>query len=71
MRKYLSLPFLSTIHSWSAGIECKKPGFLKEPLLYIADLAKDGQKDYVVIIDEMAIKKKPNGTQKVKIYWQY
>ena len=30
---------------------------MKKPLLYIADLAKDGQKDCVIITDEMAIKK--------------
>ena len=56
VRKYLSLPHPSTIRSWSAGIECE-PGFLKKPLLYIAELAEDGQKDCVIIIDEMAIKK--------------
>ena len=56
VRKYLSLPHPSTIRSWSADIECE-PGFLKKPLLYIAELAEDGQKDCVIIIDEMAIKK--------------
>ena len=56
VRKYLSLPHPATIRSWSAGIECE-PGFLEKPLLYIADLVKDGQRDCVIIIDEMAIKK--------------
>ena len=56
LRKYLSLPHPSTIRAWSAGIECE-PGFLKKPLSYIADLVKDGQMDFTLIIDEMSIKK--------------
>ena len=55
LRKYLSLPHPSTIRAWSAGIECE-PGFLKKPLAYIADLVKDGQIDFTLIIDEMSIK---------------
>ena len=52
VRKYLSLPHSATICSWSAGIECE-PGVLEKPLLYIADLVKDGQKDCALIIDEI------------------
>ena len=52
VRKYLSLPHPATIRSWFAGIECE-PGFLEKPLLYIADLVKDGQTACGIIIDEM------------------
>ena len=63
LRKYLSLPHPSTIRAWSARISCE-PGFLKKPLLCIADLVKDGEKDFVIIIDEMSIKKETTWDQK-------
>ena len=56
LRKSLCLPHPSTLRAWSASIECE-PGFLKKPLLHIADLVKDGQSDCIIIIDEMSIKK--------------
>jgi len=68
-RKHHSLPHPSTIPSWSACIDCE-PGFLKKPLLCIADLAEDGQKDFVFNIDEMSINKEtkwdPKNQQFVK-----
>ena len=56
LRTHLSLPHSSTIQSWSAGVRCK-PGFHKKQLLCIAHLAQDGQKDFVLLIDEKSIKK--------------
>ena len=64
MRKYLSLPHPATIRSWSAGSECE-PGFLEKPLLYIAYLVKDGQKDCVIVIDEMTSKEETKWDPKV------
>ena len=43
-------------HCWPAGIACG-PGFLRKPLLCISDLFEDGQKDCLLIIDEMSMKK--------------
>ena len=63
LRKYLSLPHPSTIRAWSARISCE-PGFLKKPLLCIADLLNDCEKDFVIIIDEMSIKKETTRDQK-------
>ena len=67
LRKHLSLPHLSTIRSWPAGIACK-PGFLKNPLLCVADLVEDGQKDFVLIIDEMSIKKETKWDPKNQLF---
>ena len=65
LRKHLSLPHPSTIRSWSAGISYE-PGFLKKPLLCLADLVEDGQEDFVLIIDEMSIKKETRWEPKIQ-----
>ena len=56
LRKHLSLTHPSTIRFWSAGIACDA-GFLKFSLLCRADLVEDGRKDFLLIIDEVSIKK--------------
>ena len=56
VRKSLNLPHPATIRSWSVNIECE-PGFLKKPFEFVEGKVNEGQKDCVLMLDEMSIKK--------------
>ena len=56
IRKSLNLPHPATIRSWSIKIDCE-PGFLKKTFEYVAGKVQEGQKDCVLMLDEMAIRK--------------
>ena len=56
IRKSLNLPHPATIRSWSINIDCE-PGFLKKTFEYVAGKVQGGQKDCVLMRDEMAIRK--------------
>ena len=56
VRKAIHYPHPSTLRSWSVNVECK-PGFLQKPLDFVEQKVNEGQKDCVLSVDEMAIKK--------------
>ena len=56
VRKALHLPHPATIRSWYVNINCD-PGFLQKPFEYVANKAKEGQGDCIIILDEMSIRK--------------
>ena len=56
--KFLNLPHPTTIRSWSVNIE-REPGFLKKPFEFVEGKVNEGQKDYVLMLDEMSIKQQP------------
>ena len=52
VRKSLNLPHPATIRSWSVNIECE-PGFLKKSCEFVEGKVNEGQKDCVLMLDEM------------------
>ena len=56
VRKALHLPHPSTLRSLSVNVECE-PGFLQKPLGFVEQKVNEGQKDCVLSVDELAIKK--------------
>ena len=56
VRKSLHLPHPSTIRSWASSIDCE-PGFLKNVIDHLQDTLEDDNKDCIILVDEMAIKK--------------
>ena len=67
VRKSLNLPHPATIRSWSVNIECE-PGFLKKPFEFVEGKVKEGQKDCVLMLDEMSIKKQLQWDKKQSIF---
>ena len=65
VRKSLHLPHPSTIRSWASSIDCE-PGFLKNVIDHLQDTLEDDNKDCIILVDEMAIKKKFYGMQKIR-----
>ena len=56
VRMSLNLPHPATIRSWSVNIECE-PGFLKKSCEFVEGQANEGQKDCVLMLDEISIRK--------------
>ena len=56
VRKSLHLPHPATLGSWCVKIHCE-PGFLEKSLNYIEEKVAEGQQDYIILIDEMSIRK--------------
>ena len=63
VRKALHLPHPATIRSWCVNINCE-PGFLEKPFNYIENKVTEGQKDCIILLDEMSIKKQVQWDQK-------
>ena len=55
-RKGLHLPHFATIRSWCVNINCV-PGTLEKPFDYIEPKITKGQKDCIILLDQMRIKK--------------
>ena len=56
VRKSLHLPHPSTIRSWASSIECE-PGFLNNVIEHLQNTLEDDNKDCIILIDKMSIKK--------------
>lgn len=56
IRKSLHLPNPSTIRSWASSIDCE-PGFLSNVIEHLQNTLEDDNKDCIILVDEMAIKK--------------
>ncbi|CAB4032804.1 THAP domain-containing 9, partial, partial [Paramuricea clavata] len=56
VRKSLHLPHPSTIRSWASSIECE-PGFLSNVIEHLQNTLEDDNKDCIILVDEMSIKK--------------
>jgi hypothetical protein len=56
VRKSLHLPNPSTIRSWASSIDCE-PGFLNNVIKHLQNTLEYDNKDCIILIDEMAIKK--------------
>ena len=56
VRKSLHLPHPSTIRSWASSINCE-PGFLNNVIEHLQITLEDDNKDCIILVDEMAIKK--------------
>ena len=56
VRKSLHLPCSATIRAWAAAIQCE-PGFLTDVIEHLQNTLKDDEKDCILLVDEMAIKK--------------
>ena len=56
VRKALHLPCSATIRAWAAAIQCE-PGFLTDVIRHLQDTLKEDEKDCILLVDEMAIKK--------------
>ena len=56
MRKSLHLPCSATIRAWAGAIQCE-PGFLTDIIEHLQNTLKDDEKDCILLVDEMAIKK--------------
>ena len=56
VRKFLHLPCSATIRAWAAAIQCE-PGFLTDVIEHLQNTLKDDEKDCILLVDEMAIKK--------------
>ena len=56
VRKSLHLPCPATIRSWAAAIDCE-PGFLTNVIDELKNSLNENEKDCVVLVDEMSIKK--------------
>jgi len=54
--KSLHLPCSATIRAWTAAIKCE-PGFLTDVIEHLQNTLKDDEKDCILLVDEMAIKK--------------
>ena len=56
MRKAFHLPSPSTIRAWATSVECE-PGFLSQVITHLQNNLKEDNKDCVLLVDEMSIKK--------------
>ena len=56
VRKSLHLPIPSTIRTWATSIEYE-PGFLSQVIQHLQDNLEDDNKDCILLVDEMTIKK--------------
>ena len=56
VRKSLHFPHPSTIRSWASSIECE-PGFLSNVIEHLQNTLEDDNKDCIILVDEMSIKK--------------
>ena len=63
VRKALHLPRPATIRSWCVNTNCE-PIFIEKPFHYIEKKVTEGQKDCIILLDEMSIKKQVQWDQK-------
>jgi hypothetical protein len=56
VRKAFHLPSPSTIRYWATSVECE-PGFLNQVITHLQDNLEEDNKDCVLLVDEMSIKK--------------
>ena len=56
VRKAFHLPSPSTIRYWASSVECE-PGFLNQVITHLQDNLEEDNKDCVLLVDEMSIKK--------------
>ena len=56
MRKSFQLPCSATIPAWAAAIQCE-PGFLTDVIEHLQNTHTDDEKDCILLVDQMAIKK--------------
>jgi hypothetical protein len=61
--KSLHLPHPSNIRSWASSIECE-PGFLSNVIEHLQNTLEDDNKDCIILVDVMSIKKKFSGMLK-------
>ena len=56
VRRAFHLPSPSTIRAWATSVECE-PRFLSQVITYLQNNLKEDNKDCVLLVDEMSIKK--------------
>ena len=56
VRKILHLPCQASIRSWAAAINCE-PGFLTDVIQHLQTTLDEDDKDCILLVDEMSIKK--------------
>ena len=56
VRKILHLSCQASIRSWAAAINCE-PGFLTDVIQHLQTTLNEDDKDCILIVDEMSIKK--------------
>ena len=68
VRKILHLPCQASIRSWAAAINCE-PGFLTDVIQHLQTTLDEDDKDCILIVDEMSIKKEVVWDKKKQEIW--